>query len=265
MLLSLVLFICDQRYNFFENIKDKSSSIIIPIKKLVNWPIASTRSITENFEDKKSIAKKNKELQEELLITKAKLQQLDFLEYENLKLRSLLNHSKQIQNKIVPAKLFAPSTNNFGQQIIINKGKKEKAYTGQPVLDAHGLLGQIISTQNKTSKVLLITSKKSAIPVMIIRNGLQTIAMGTGGDNLKLANIPETADVRTGDFVVTSNLGEHFPAGYHVGTIKKVNRVLGERFMQVSVAPKANINDIMHILLVWPENDLANENNQFLK
>jgi len=255
VLLSLVLFFCDHRFNYLDTIRHKLSPAIIPIQHLINWPIETIQTLSQNFADKRAILKENERAQEELMSLNVKLQRIDFLEHENSKLRSLLNHSKQIQNKILPAKLSTPAASNFGQQIIINKGKQDKAYIGQPILDAHGLLGQIISVDKQTSKALLITNRKSAVPVMVVRNGLQTIAMGAGGDYLHLANVPETADVRTGDFIVTSNLGEHFPAGYHVGTVKEVKKALGERFMQVSVVPKANINEILHVLLVWNNSD----------
>ena len=255
MSLSLVLFFCDYRFNCFDTLKSKLSPIVTPMQHLANWPVESVQTIGAKLADKKIILEKNKNIKEKLLTLSARLQRLDFLEDENAKLRSLLKHSKQIQDKILPAKTVNPTISSFDQQIIINKGKRDETYIGQPILDAHGLLGQIISITKKTSKVLLITNRKSAIPVTIVGKGLQTIAVGTGGNYLKLVNIPETSDITTGDFVVTSNLGGRFPSGYHVGTVKEVKRVLGERFMQVSVTPKANINKILHVLLIWTNID----------
>ena len=113
-------------------------------------------------------------------------------------------------------------------------------------------MGQIISLEPKISKILLITDVKSAVPVVVVRNGLQAIAIGTGSDDgLELINIPETADIRKGDFLVTSKLGKRFPSGYAVGVVKEIKRISNERFIKVILTPSAHIRSSQHVLLLW--------------
>jgi rod shape-determining protein MreC len=132
----------------------------------------------------------------------------------------------------------------------INKGKTDGIYVGQPVIDAHGLFGQVTLVGPKFSKVLLVTDVKSAIPVTIVRNGVQAIATGTG-DGIELINISETIDIKEGDFLVTSGMGQRFPAGYAVGVVQAIKRVAGERFMKVLLTPSAHIKSSRNVLLIW--------------
>lgn len=197
----------------------------------------------------------NSRLNAELLLANVKLQRLEFLEHENSQLRSLLHYSKQIKGKILVSQLLLSVVDKFGQQITVDKGKEQGVYVGQPALDAHGLLGQVIAVEDNISRVLLITNRKSAIPVMIIRNELLAIAVGTDdGDYLELINVSETADIKVGDSLVTSGLEGRFSAGYQVGIVKEIKHIVGERFVKVLVQPVAQVNSgNLHVLLIWPD------------
>ncbi|HBC72085.1 MAG TPA: rod shape-determining protein MreC [Coxiellaceae bacterium] len=253
VVVSLILFFFDHKSHYFDALRSQVSFIVIPIQYAVNWPVELAHILKDNFVSKQIIFEENNQLRTELLQINAKLQRLDFLEHENSQLRVLLNSSKPGKSKIVAAQLLNSVVDNFGQQITIDKGKQHGVYVGQPVLDAYGLLGQVILVEDLVSKVLLITNGKSAIPVMINRNGFRTIALGVGSsDYLELVNIPETADIKEGDSLVTSGLGQRFPAGHLIGVVSEVKRVVGERFLKVVVVPAAHINRDLHVLLVWP-------------
>lgn len=195
--------------------------------------------------------KENASLRSELLLAQAKLQQLAFLEQENFRLHALLNAAKQLKTRFLAAQLLGSTAGSLDQQIAVDKGKVEGVYVGQPVIDAYGLFGQVISVGPKVSKILRITDTKSAIPAMIVRNGIQVIAIGTGcNDSLELVNAPETIDIKEGDFLVTSGIGQRFPAGYAVGSVKAIKRISGERFMKVLIMPSARINSSQNVLLL---------------
>ena len=198
--------------------------------------------------------KENAELRAEQFILQEKVQRLDFLEQENAELRNLLSSSAQMHLKTLAAQLLEISSGGFNQEATVNKGKHDGLYVGQPVLDAKGILGQIIAVGLGASKVMLLTDSKSAIPAMIVRNGVQVIVIGTGSsDILELANFPETSDVKVGDFLVSSSLGQHFPEGHPVGIVNAVKHAAGERFMQVIITPSAEIGRSRHVLLAWME------------
>ena len=219
---------------------------------MVNWPVDLGQAFLDNLTAKQVLLRENATLRSELLLAHAKLQRVGFLEQENSQLHVLLNSVEKLKTKFLAAQLQVLQPDRFKRQIVINKGKRDNLYVGQPVIDAYGLFGQVILVGQNISAVLLLTDVKSAVPVMIVRNGIQAIAIGIGrDDNLELVNTPETTDIKVGDFLVTSGIGQRFPAGYAVGVVNLVQRVAGERFVKILVTPSAHINRSSNILLIW--------------
>ena len=203
------------------------------------------------FVCKKSLAKENSELSSKLSLMATRLQRITFLEHENIELRGLLKYSRETKDKLQPVLLVASAIDSFTQEITIDKGERHGVYIGQPVLDANGLLGRVIRIEKEESVVMLLTNSKSAVPIVATRNGFRAIALGIGrADYLELANIPETADIREGDILVTSGLENVFPAGYQIGTVQKIERVKGERFMKILVTPAAHADRSRYMFLV---------------
>ncbi len=234
-----------------------------PLVRLINWPVDLVQILSGNLASRQLLLKKNTDLRLELLLANAKLQRLGFLEQENFQLRALLNASRELKTKFLVAQLSVFTTGVLDQQITVDKGKPDGLYVGQPVIDAYGLFGQVISVGSKVSKILCITDAKSATPAMIVRNGVQVIAIGAGYSNqLELINAPETIDIKEGDFLVTSGMGQRFPAGYAVGSVTMVKHILGERFMRVLIAPSARVNSSQNVLLLWTSFAMLQKHNK---
>jgi len=154
---------------------------------------------------------------------------------------------------VLIAELLAVDMQPFRHQVTINKGKREGAFDGQPIVDANGIMGQIIHVGPFSSIVLLITDPTHALPVQINRNGLRAIAVGTGqNSSLQLEHLPNNADIRQGDLIVSSGLGSRFPSGYPVGTVSKISLDPAEPFAKVVVTPSARLEQSREVLMVWP-------------
>ncbi len=135
---------------------------------------------------------------------------------------------------------------------MINKGSSSGVFVGQPVLDAKAVMGQVVRVTPGSATVLLITDSAHALPVQVNRNGLRTIAEGTGFVNrLQLPHLPNNADIREGDLLVTSGLGGHFPPGYPVAEVTEVKREPGKPFSTIIAAPSAHLERTREVLLVW--------------
>lgn len=254
MVLSLVLFFCDNRFNWFGSLRTQLLFITVPMQKVVALPVTLLGDFTNHITSKRYLLAENNRLKSELAQFKIKLQHLDFLERENLELRSTLNYVKRINSKMVPVELLALSSDSFGQKITISQGRKDGVEIGQAVVAEAGFVGQVFNVGADSSEILLITDKKSAIPAVVKRNNLQTIVIGIGdGKNLELANVSETVDVKVGDVLVTSDLGRHVPAGYLLGTIKEIKQVIGGRFVKVVVTPAVVFAKTSHVFLVEPQ------------
>jgi len=236
-----------------EELRSYLSIITYPIQLIVNMPVSIAKWTTETFASRRVLLEENLQRHNQQLLLMARLQKLEALEAENIRLRRLFNSSFKVSERVLIAEIMAVDMAPFSKQIVINKGSRQNIKPKQPVLDANGVMGQVIHVNPLSSSVMLITDPSHAIPVVISRNGLRAIAVGTGEANrMTLSHIPNNADIITGDSLVTSGLGERFPPGYPVGTVTHIIKNPDESYAQVYVEPTGNLESTREVLLVWP-------------
>ena len=248
---SVTLFLLDSHVSYFSSIKSHLATVLYPIQKTASIPKEIVIWVEDFLDSRESLRIRNQELEIENLLNNVRLQKLDALEKENHRLNELLGSSFRLTEQVVVAELLKIDSDPFSQQIVINRGQADDVSAGQPVLDAAGVMGQVMSASRFASRVILLTDPSHSIPVQINRNGLRSIATGRGFSKpLDLEYLPHNADVRVGDLLVTSGLGGRFPAGYPVGTISHIDHPLGKPFAEISVSPAAHLSTSQKVLLV---------------
>ncbi len=252
--MTIALFISERHSPSFRLWRAHATVLVVPIQFLVDAPVRLIRWIGDSVSTQQELLGENAKLRAHELILESKLQRLIALQRENEHLRELLSSTTEVVGKTKVARLLAVDLDPSSQQMVIDKGTNEEVVEGLPILDAYGVMGQVVRVGPLTSKVLLITDTRSAIPVQNSRNGIRAIAVGLGSNGLlALLNVPDTTDIQKGDLFVSSGLGQRFPAGYPVAVVSKVTVTPGEQFMSVSLAPSARLNRAEQVLLVWPE------------
>ena len=244
----------DYRTDTVRSIRSGLSIIVYPVQYLVDLPGSFIRWTSNTFVTRDTLQNENASLRTQNQILKAQLQKFTFIEAENVHLRELLQSSKRVGERMLIAELLSVDLDPFRRQIVINKGSaNDDLYVSQPLLDADGVMGKIVHIYPLTSTAILITDPDHSLPVQVARNGLRTIAVGTGSDNqLELLYLPNNADIQIGDELITSGLGCVFPAGYPVARVTAVNTNPSLPFAQVLAEPTAKLNRSREVLLVWP-------------
>ena len=241
-----------------EPLREKLAQVVTPFYQVTDVPLKVNDWRKDAFVSRADLQMENEALKTELLIHQRKLQQLASLAAENVRLRQLLNASQMLQDTVLIAELIGVSPNPLSHKVIINRGSVDGAFKGQPVLDAFGLMGQVIEVGETSSTVLLISDSTHAIPVQVNRNGVRAIAEGTGDLNsLSLRHVSANTDIRTGDLLVSSGLGDRFPIGYPVAEVLQVVRDPGKAFLTVIAKPMARLDRSRHLLLVFENRDRA--------
>jgi len=254
--LSVGLMVVDHRYQHLETARSFLSAAIAPLRYAVNMPAEWLGWTSQQVTSRGDLIDRVNELERANLELRARQQRMVTLQAENRRLRELLESSAKRDDRVRVGELLAVDLDPYRQQVAINKGERDGVYRGQPVIDAHGVMGQVIHTSPITATALLISDPNHALPVQINRNGLRTIASGTGEpDRLDLLYIPNSADVRVGDLVVSSGLGGRFPANYPVATVTRVERRPGQSFANVIAEPRAQLDRSREVLLVWPDSE----------
>lgn len=250
--LSVALMVFDHRQGHLENVRRALSVAVYPIRVLVDMPSTSFGWAREKLTERNRLVVENRELRVESLRQRARLQQLAALEAENARLRALMESPARLANRVQVAEILAVDLDPYRHRIAINRGEQAGVYVGQALLDADGIVGQVVRVNPLGAEAILISDPSHATPVELNRNGLRTVALGMGDvTRMDLPFLPNSADIRIGDLLTSSGLGDAFPAGYPVARVTRVERRPGESFARVEAEPTAALNRTRQVLLVW--------------
>jgi rod shape-determining protein MreC len=244
--------VLDHRNSHLESLRNGLSVAVYPLRVVVDLPFSLSSWAQERLQDRSSLVAENEALRDSQLNARAQLQRLASLEAENARLRALLDSSAKVADRVLVSEIMSVALDRFHQRILIDKGTRDGAFSGQALLSADGIVGQITRAEPLTSEAILISDPSHAVPIEVNRNGLRGIAVGSGDlTRLTVPFLPNNADVEVGDLLVSSGLGGSFPAGYPVGVITAVERDPGEPFANVEAQPAAALNRTREVLLVW--------------
>ena len=252
--MSVMLIVLDFKLDAFSTTRVFLNSLVSPVQYLANLPGQLLNASAQRLTSQQALIKENEQLTNRLLLQNEKLQRFEALEQENKELRRLLDAPVRQNMRKMVAELMAVDNTPYSQQIVINKGAIDGVYLGQSILDERGIVGQVMEVGTTNSRVLLISDVTHSIPVRSIRNNSRFIASGSGAiDELYLTHVAHSADIREGDVLVSSGLGEVFPEGYPVAEVTQVIRDESRPFAQVTIAPQARLNRLKYLLLLWPQ------------
>lgn len=246
------LIVADLHYNKLQTARAMLDTVASPVFWIANLPTRLGEWSTTHIQSRSQLLEENERLRGENLVLQGRSQQMASLQAENVRLRKLLNSSALLRDDVLVAELIGVSPDPERLQLVLNKGERDGVFVGQPLIDADGLMGQIVEVSSGTSRALLITDVTHSVPVQVNRNGVRAIAEGTGElGSLEVRHVSSTTDIQEGDLLVTSGLGGRFPEGYPVAVVTEVERDLGEPFARVLAVPSAALDRTRHVLLVF--------------
>ena len=254
-LMSFGLLVVEANFPAVQKVRGIGELILVPVQATVRLVSGGFRGVQGYFRDQSSLMRENQDLRMQLLRQDVDLQQMAALKSQNEQLRSLHTLNTQLGSDNLTAETLPGNPDPSRHRVTLNKGSRQGAYIGQPVVDSGGVVGQVTRDYLITSEALLISDANHALPVMFERTGLQAIALGTGrrDHRLLLPFVPAHADVIQGDTVVSSGSGGLFPAGLRVGVVEDVRNSLGEAFLEAFVSPSANLESPRQVLLLRSE------------
>lgn len=249
---SIALIIADAKFDRLEPVRHVLGTALAPVYWIANLPYDIKQGLSNAFTSRQDLQDELDLMQSRLLVLERKAQKLASTTAELNRLRELLNASRVLDEGVVVAELIGASPDPDNHFIVINKGARDGVYAGQAVLDSHGLMGQVVELNELSSRVLLISDSRHAVPVQVNRNGMRAIAYGTGSlATMELGNVPATADIVEGDLLVSSGLDGRFPQGYPVARVISVEHAPGRAYAAVTVVPEAQLNRSRLLLLVF--------------
>ena len=256
--LAMVLMVLDHRNGWIWRIRYSMSVVVEPVYRLAGMPAAGMRTLSVAFADRKLLTEQNQRLREDLLLANAKLNRMAAVAEQNQRLKGLLDTQHSLELNVQLARVIGMDLGTNQHRLVVNLGARDGIKQGQVVIDAHGVIGQIVEVLPTTSIVMLVTDPNHATPVMVERTGLRTVAYGLReGDQLSLPNVPMAADIRAGDKLLSSGLGGRFPPGFPVGEVLSVGQSQSGMFLEARARPTADIDRSDDVLILHDQAEPA--------
>ncbi|WP_193166023.1 rod shape-determining protein MreC [Microbulbifer hainanensis] len=258
-LAAAVLIVINIYTDWLQPLREKAASLVAPFYWVTGTPGRVGDWAEEQFRTREELLDENSRLKRQVLLLEQRSQLLAAAKAENTQLKELMNSAETLDEKVLVAQVIGVSPDPLEHVLMIDKGRDDGVHLGTPIMDASGLLGQVIEAGASSSRVLLITDASHAIPVQVLRNSVRAVAEGTGDlYRLKLRHLANTSDIRVGDLLLSSGLGGRFPAGYPVGEVISVQRDPGHAFVEADVQPRGRMNRSRFVLAVL-DSDNAGE------
>jgi len=252
--LSVSMMLIDHRSQQLEKLRNILQTAVYPIMYVSTIPREMIQGLAGSMERSENLQSDNESLRQENLLLRSRLEKLHSLEADNRRLKRLLGQSDQIAERVLLAELVEVNLEPYTQKISLNKGSRDDVYVGQPVINGDGVIGQVVHTSQFQSTVTLLTDPSSAVPVMVMRNGLRGVLFGTGVRNrLAMPYMTADADIRIGDVLISSGMGGRFPTGYPVATVTDVKQQPSDEFLSINTLPVTQLDHGREVLLIWPE------------
>ena len=244
----------DNRFGYLDSVRFILSYTATPVYWVADMPARTSEFFDDVFVSQSDLLAENERLTNELLLAQRELQVLASLASENSRLRALNEAARIVEGEVLAAEIVNRSPNRASKRVLINRGALQGVFVGQAMLAADGLMGQVVEVMPRSSWVLLVSDPLHITPVEVNRNGERTLARGVRGetDELELEFVTQTQDVRPGDLLVSSGMGQIYPKNFPVADVVSVDNDPGQDFAVIKARPRAQINSTRHVMLLIP-------------
>lgn len=253
LLVSVLLLVLQHQTRWLDPVRGLLSLAAAPVYVLASLPAETVESLARYFTSRQELRSELNRLRARNLLLQAENLKLESLRLEVEALRSLHGSAELVSDRYLIADTVALDVGPARHELVVNKGGRDGVFRGQATLDAYGLMGQVTEVGPVFSRVMLVTDEQHSVPVQVQRNDLHLVAGGGEGGLLELPRVPNTADVRPGDLLVSSGLGGKFPPGYPVATVLDVHPDREAGFAHITAKPVAQLRQSKQVMLVFED------------
>ena len=255
--LSVLLMVADVRFGVTQPLRAALSVALYPVQWLAMRPQALAEYSSEYMQARDVAQASERDAREQLLVQARRSGQVEQLALENKQLRELLSLSKRLETKGITAEVLYDAADPYTRKLIINKGLMDGIKASSPVMDEHGILGQVTHVLPLVSEVTLVTDREHSIPVLNTRTGARGVAYGEAGGAplLELRFMATNADIEVGDILSTSGVDGIYPPGVLVGKVSKVERRAETAFARILCEPVGRVQGARHVMVLEPLSD----------
>lgn len=251
LLLALILFSLNVPRNREANVIERGvMNIFAPLLKPVAYVSGIVEDIWDGYISLVNVRRENATMNSTIKELTSHLVAGDEALLENQRLGNLLKMKESIKPPTVGATVVGEDVSPWFRTLVINRGASDGLRAGMAVVAADGVVGQVVKVASDTSRVLLLTDHASGISATIQRSRARGVVKGKGEGLCSLEFTTREEDVKVGDLVVTSGIGEVYLKGLPIGEVTIVKRGQYGIFQTVTIRPIVNIAHLEEVLVV---------------
>jgi rod shape-determining protein MreC len=221
------------------------------------YPMKGLDSIGRNFSDKMSyfskmskVREKNEELANKIALLEVDKSRINELENENSVLKKEIGFAEENKEFVlIPARVIGREPNSFLDHIIVDRGERDGVKKGLAVISEGVFIGQISEVYEKSSNVILVTSKDSLILAMLQKSRSGGLLHG-GVSGLTLENVVQDVSYEPGEYVVTSGLDGELKPGLLIGKATGLESTSSDLFKSIAVEPIQDLSKLEFIFIL---------------
>ena len=248
--LALLLMVADARFRVTEPLRTLVATVLYPLQWLAQQPVQLATGGAAYLQSLQATQQRLDETQQQMAALALRAGHGPAAAGALLALRQRLGTQAQA------AQVLYDTPDPYTRRVFIDQGQLAGVEPGSPVMDAHGVLGQVTRVHPMLSEVTLLIDRDQTIPVLNVRTGARSVTYGdpvaTQGGGVELRFTPGNADVQQGDLLTTSGIDGLYPPGLPVARVVHVERRADSTFARIYCEPLAQVQGARHVMVLKP-------------
>lgn len=250
-LLFILAFILLEFTPLLKPVEEVVAQLFFPLQQGLDSLGERLANLGRYFQELETLRSQNEELQklvDQLVIENIRLREA---EIENITLRQQLGFKEANRDyQLVSAQVIGRDPSNLLEYITIDRGSEDGIAAGMPVVTSQGLVGRVVETYPRSSRVLLITDASSSVNALIQNSRATGVIQGKPGGGVVMRYIQQGEEVKVGDLVLTSGLGGNFPRRLVIGQVTAVRQKDIELFQEAEVEPTVEFDHLEMVMII---------------
>lgn len=242
-----VIFLVKNQLNM---IRAGINSLALPIKIFIYKGTEAAKHTVKNLQDIDRILKENEELKKENFTLKINHKYIEDLQNENNRLKAILDIKTTAQKDFVVANISFKDPLSVYDEFIINKGTDDGIREGASVVKNDILLGRVVKSYKDKAIVELISKSGKYTSIVVGTQKHLAILKGNNSNKLSIENIETDANIKNGDKIYTSGIGELYPKDFYIGQVSKVETKKEDLFKRIELVLPYNIFELNEVMVL---------------
>jgi rod shape-determining protein MreC len=219
------------------------------VQRATSTVLNGVRGAWSGYVGLRGVRAENEALRRELASAQIEIQQQRALADRTRSLEDILQLGNSIELQTTAAQIIGAAASPDFRTVTIDKGTTQGLRTDMAVLAPRGVVGRVVVSAPRASRVQLLVDRNAAAGALIERSRAQGVVVGAGDDRLRLEYVSEISDVEVGDTVVTSGIDGIYPKGFVIGRVDSVDKS-GVSYRTIGIRPAVDFSALEDVLVV---------------